>query len=1330
MSFLEQHPSPRPWTLPVNAPPGFSALESFLGRGDNPLEVAVVASSSRPLTTATRELWKKRHGNTPSPLVLVALYESSGRDRAAICGPIPPEPAVLLDLDPGQVERLVASALAEPNRHAAIRFLQAALPEADSPLPGIRNIGMFATHELEHGVPRRPDWETSKRAGRRLLGLTGQPLIEGLGFEVEQRGTQTFVLRASGTAAAVAVFLADDETPEADNLRFDGTSAVSYALAKADAEQLPYVVITRGKQIRVYAARRDTGVGRKGRAETFIEANLALLPDDQAGYLPLLFGAEALRPAGSFEEVLGNSARFASELGTRLRERVYGRVVPALAAAVARHQHASGTPVSDAELAALYDQALNILFRLLFIAYAEDKDLLPFRSNDLYRTYALKTLAQNLANQTQRGEPPFDGRSTQLWQQLRALWHAVDEGNALWQVPRYNGGLFARDAEAHPAGAALERLTLTDAEVGPALFGLLVDETRDGQLGPVDFRSLSVREFGTIYEGLLESSLSIADSDLAIVADGSYVRATAKMEVVVRAGEIYIHNASGARKSSGSYFTKPLAVEHLLDNAIEPALDRHLNRVAELLRHGEEQEAADAFFDFRCVDLAMGSGHFLVAAVDRIEARLSSFLARHRIAGVTAELTRLRHAALDALGPDLAAGTEIEQASLLRRQIARRCIYGVDLNHIAVELARLALWVHTFVPGLPLSFLSHGLVEGNSLTGIGTIEEAVRILDPADDPDRPSLWRAGLLRYLERAREALSRLARSADATAQEVRDAALAQADARAAVHPIRQLFDLLVAARLGVAQTPVTLDDVSIARHPDLPAAERLAGELQVLHFPIVFPEVFLRERPGFDCIVGNPPWEEVVVEELQFWSTHSPGLKALSRTEQQRRIAELRVSRPELVKALVRARASAQRLREVLSASRLHEPAGGDPDLYRSFAWRFLALASPSATLGVVFPKAILVTKGSAGWRKEAIGRSGLRIVLARNRDEWLFSDVNPGYSIALVSADFSREPGVAVAGPVESSAQFAELVPDAFSSIPLNELRALDGDLAVPEVSSRDELQLLVRLSRLPRFGDRTREDWRALPVTELHATNDSDMFSSDGDPVFNHRNIGHFRFERDPGAFATAAFDEVASRLEDRRQRARDRRGPLAEMPREWFEDPEMLPCRQPRIAFRDVVHATNPRKVWAALVPPRTLLTNKAPYLVFPRGSEREQAYVLGMLNSSVVDWLAHRRVVLNLNFFILNSLPIPRMVDDVLTERFVSLAASLAELDEVWPSIPRTDVRNRLDAIAELDATAAILFGLSEDELALIWPKEPSAVRPSLAQVRDRLRYAASRAS
>src|SRR5262249_40367927 len=145
-------------------------------------------------------------------------------------------------------------------------------------------------------------------------------------------------------------------------------------------------------------------------------------------------------------------------------------------------------------------------------------------------------------------------------------------------------------------------------------------------------------------------------------------------------------------------------VEHLLERALDPALDAHLSRIAAHLAKDDTASAARDFFDFRVADLAMGSAHFLTAAIDHIESKFAAFLADQDIPGVTQEWRQLDAAARQASGPD---APDPEPSSLLRRQIARRCIYGLDLNPVAVELARVSIWIHTFVRGLPMSSLDH-----------------------------------------------------------------------------------------------------------------------------------------------------------------------------------------------------------------------------------------------------------------------------------------------------------------------------------------------------------------------------------------------------------------------------------------------------------------------------------------------------------------------------------------------------------------------------------------------------------------------------------------------
>jgi hypothetical protein len=1037
-----------PWRLATGSSHGLRPVDEWTGRDARyPLIVDYATAETRPRADEVRRCWKARHGNAPNPLLLVVAYPAGEGWKAAVCGPAGDEPPVESDLDLGQVERLAAAALDEPTRHAATRFLSAMWAELETELPGVRNAGMLASHELRDGVPLRADWSQLCEQGRTLLDRQGRGLVEQLGFTVSAGPTSSAVLEIGSTKRAVAVFLDEGEEFEHAADRFGATSPVSYALAIADRENLPWVVATRGRQIRVYSSRPDVGVGRKGRAETYVEANLALLPEDRAGYLPLLFSADALVDDGTFEQVLESSRDYAADLSSRLRDRVYEEVVPRLALALARRR--DGEP-DEGDLEDLYEQSLTILFRLLFVAYAEDKDLLPYRSHGAYREHALKTLARSLADRSAEGPLVFDESATDLWDDVTTLWLAVDKGNTERGVPRYNGGLFSSDAEINAAGAALAEVELTNAEFGPALAALLVD-VADGIPGPVDFRSLSVREFGTIYEGLLESSLSVAPADLTLDSRSNYVPASGGAEPVVSAGEVYFHNRSGARKSSGSYFTKPFAVEHLLDHALEPALTDHLARVSQLIDRDETARAADALFDFRCVDLAMGSGHFLVAAVDRIEARLSAFLALCPIPHVTAELEHLRGSALDALG-QLGEGVEIEHASLLRRQVARRCVYGVDRNPVAVELARLGIWIHTFVPGLPLSFLDHSLVCGDSLIGVATLDEAVEALDPEHVPGQVSLFRDRVLAVLGRAESALTRLAHVSEASRSEIDASREAQHEALRAVQPARDLFDLIVGKRFGITPLHHAPDETELASHPEIARARALSAEVGALHFPIAFPEVFLRERAGFDCVIGNPPWDKVLFEAQQFWVARAPGLNAVPQSRRSGEIEKLREMRPEDAAQEIREKAERERFQTYAEATFVLR-GRGHYDLAKFFVERALALCGDTGNLGYLLPRQSLVLGGWAKLRRALANRARLSALQARNTRGWVFDNVEYRYMVVLLTR-VPRErtevdpPGVEIWPDVTSIAALRAARPGTGTHIRFSELEGLSDSLVIP------------------------------------------------------------------------------------------------------------------------------------------------------------------------------------------------------------------------------------------------------------------------------------------
>jgi hypothetical protein len=510
----------RPARLTVQT--GLTPRRLHLGAGNPALEILVLDSATPPRVPSLREAWKTRHGGRAAPLIVVALHG----DGAWICGPAGEEPPVRR-IETEQAERVCRRALAERDRNAALRFLHDALPSLESELPGIRNEGLLSDHELARGARLRPDWASAQTKAVPILGAEGMDMLRRLGFGVEKADGVTSLLRSGTRDRAIAVLLNADETPESAAPRFQNLSPVSWALAKAEQRNLPWVVVVQDDRIRLYPVALGIGVGRRGRTETWIEMRTGLLRQDQAALLWLTFSADALQPNGTLDDLLENSKRFAADLAERLRERIYDHVVPHLATGIAEARRL--TSFTAEELRLTYAMALTVLFRLLFIAYAEDRDLLPFTTNEAYRHRALKTKAKELHAKT-----AAPGAGAHLWQEVTRLFDAVRAGDATLGVPTYGGGLFETEPTISKAGAALAGIALPDTVFEPALRALLLDLPKDlagPSRGPVDFRSLRVREFGTIYEGLLDSELAVADADLALKKQGKelvYVPAKGK----------------------------------------------------------------------------------------------------------------------------------------------------------------------------------------------------------------------------------------------------------------------------------------------------------------------------------------------------------------------------------------------------------------------------------------------------------------------------------------------------------------------------------------------------------------------------------------------------------------------------------------------------------------------------------------------------------------------------------------------------------------------------------------------------------------------------------
>ena len=579
---------------------------------------------------------------------------------------------------------------------------------------------------------------------------------------------------------------------------------------------VPWGILTNGRTWRLYSRQVSST------ASEFYEVDLGLIFDFLADDAPpsdaqldefrrwwLFFRRDAFRPDAQgrcfVQRVHEGSTTYAREVSDKLKELVFEQVVPEIAAGFVayRARHLGIEQEDEESLAAIYAATLSLLYKLLFLLYAEARNLLPM-DNPGYREQSLTNLAQWAAERLDKALPLSDAlHATPRYDALLALFRRVDQGDPSLGVPRYNGGLFNPAA---PENRFLESHKLSDRTVARAVDILVRDA---GQ--PVDYAYISVRNLGAIYEGLLENRLALVD------------RPPVSSET--SGGWIALVNDKGERKASGSYYTPDYIVEYIVQHTLKPILDERgarfeaaLDRCADLRRrlaHTEdpaanrllrrkldeaENEAREAFLGIKVCDPAMGSGHFLVNAVDfltdGIIQRMQSYHDDHpdtpwewnpiqRLIEqvrneILAEMAR-QGIALDA--------ARLDDTALLTRLVMKRCIYGVDLNPLAVELTKLSLWLHSFTVGAPLSFLDHHLRWGNSLIGsdVRTVEAAIR----QTESGQLALF-AGPFAGLLDLTALMTEVAGRADSTLADVQHSAQVFGRFQKALRPYKQILDL----------------------------------------------------------------------------------------------------------------------------------------------------------------------------------------------------------------------------------------------------------------------------------------------------------------------------------------------------------------------------------------------------------------------------------------------------------------------------------------------------------------------------------------------------------
>lgn len=1288
-------------------PQGEFVLSARIGR----TEVSVAGSLSASSAGAKlRNLWKGRVGNTPLKLLLLADV-SGGEDRVVVVGPSTADQGPYSVPATGLLEKLREFS-GRPDKGARLRWLTRELQRLGlSGIPGVLVRGLLTEHTLERW--RERDWWESAKRTTAAIGPedTWRPLLGKLGYQLEQQPEGYFLRVGAAPVAAAIAFSESDQFDRFDENNRPPEGRLADLCASAN---LRYGILAARGRLRLFRFDALDGSG----ASDWIELDAAELREEDRPFLAL-FAAESLVPDGRFDAVLSDSRRYGVELWKRLDNRIRDRALPVLAEEMEVWAKATGLDLSDPAVRKDLEQAsLTLAFRLLFVLYAESAGYLPM-SNAEYEGASLTRLVR----EARRTRVRLDDKSTALWLRFVVLVQAMRGGNSAWKVPAYNGALFSSDA--FLGAETLERLSLRDPGFGSVLTLLGWDEKHDCG---VDYSTIEIGHLGHIYESLLTRQLTLAQRDLVYDAKKDRYRPpkfSEAKEPVVSAGSLLWQTHLGGRKAGGVYYTPSPLVRHLVERAVAPAFERHLDQVRKTAETDPEC-AADQLLDFAVLDPACGSAHFLVEVLDRLADLTARFLGNQPLPAIAARMETLRAAA----GSD----SGIRDMTLLRRLLLKHCIYGVDVSPMGVEIATLSLWLAAFVPGLSLSYLGRNVVVGNSLIGVADSESVIT----------PNTFEAAELRNaLSNAAAAVVELADNPDRTPEEYEQSSAADRTVHVVTQGMKRLFDFWTAdamvagsrgfiAGRGRAILEANLDRDGARKAV---AAEEAADRLSAIHWPLAFPRVFAQDRPGFDVIVGNPPWKEVRVKKLSFYAMESPGIHGLGSTERELMVAELD-EQPDLQRRLLAEMRRVSVQRRVLDSGD-YEASRGDRDLYKYFCQRYRSLLRPDGAFGVVLPRGILTAEGSEKFRRWLYERSTVvRIDTCENRRSWMF-DSHPQYSVALVAARNavpSTDHLVKVVGTADSVEAWerqrrhpgARLVPNS---------NCFGSNYETPLVGSQEDVRLLERVREGSKFPYGSRDRWACFPVAELHESADKALWGTKAvakakqtRPLWKGASFGQYAPHGDPTL--VCAYDEgVSQRRTRRRPGQRSLLGGRSERERVAAMCQELTQCR---VVFRQVTNNTNSRTVLGCLVPEGVLLTDKAPYLAFLSGAETEKAACLAILNSLPFDWQARRFVDTTLNYFILEGLMVPDLSDEDF-HALANAAARLSAVDDRFADFAKAagvecgpieeDERSRLRA--EIDARIARAWELDENDLDLMFSDfTESAVQPDYRKaVRGRLR-------
>ena len=1008
----------------------------------------------------------------------------------------------------------------------------------------------------------------------------------------------------------------------------------------------------------------------------------------------LVFGRQAFLPTPSdsrtFHQRALEEGRFYEErVAGNLSDLVFGQVFPELTRAIAAEAPA-------ATLHEVRDAALILLYRLLFILYAEDRDLLPVR-DDRYDDYGLRERVRGDVGRRKDRDDTFSDTAARYWSALDDLCRAIDQGDPSIGLPPYNGGLF------DPVRTPL----LTTIRLGDAVMARVIDalsfERTDSGRKYINYRDLSVQQLGSIYERLLEHEVTRED------------------------GVLVIRPNIFARKGSGSYYTPDDLVGLIIRETVAPLVAQRMDafRVrAEELAAGSQPEGqrlgmlkrldrAEKLLELKICDPAMGSGHFLVSLVDYLADQVITAMAEAEaivswgeyISPLSERIEGIRntiHGNAEERGwtVDLA---QLDDRHIVRRMVLKRCIYGVDKNLMAVELAKVSLWLHTFTVGAPLSFLDHHLRHGDSLFGSwvrGGIEKATSWGGSLllHEPMQRAMRAATAMQIIEGLTDAeIAEAHRSADVFA-EVQDMTSALNAFLSLIHAIdwvdvkaqadrtavRAFFDGQFGdpVQIALGAAPLANGRAEVAERFSglLGRARELMAEEAFLNWQVAFPGVWSDWESaglsgGFDAIIGNPPWDRLKLQQVEWFAVRRNAIAMAQRAaDRKRMIEELEAAGDPLAKDFAKANDRAE------AAARLARTggdfpllSGGDTNINSLFIERAARLCKPDGIAGLLVPSGIATETASQEFFSGLLENDGVKCVydFFNKRDDGALFFPDVYYRFKFSAFVFSPRDwafdGCRFATFVRNVEDLQK--PGTVYIASLDHFRHVNPNTVTAPVyrASRDKEISTAIYDRQPVLVDRSDgvevKVWPVKYIRMFDMANDSGLFRTrkELEEKESAYPVGGNLWRSATGDWVplyegkmVQAFDHRASGITTVAKNLH-RSGQGVEATEADHQDPSFLP--EPRyfiktghslstqVAIKDVTSTTNARSVISCLLPAYGA-SHTLPIIDIEIADRRErtrvQSLVCANLNAVILDFVARTKILSNhASWYVIEQLPV-----------------------------------------------------------------------------------------